>query len=310
MAKPTVWLASYADAKCYLSAFRLCHSVRGRGIDRFRLWTPRDLPADFRRGRESILRQKRGAGYWLWKPFIILETMREAAEGDVVIYCDAGVEIGGDLSPLVEIASRKGIVLFSNRPHMQKEWTKRDAFVLLDADSPRYWDAGQLMGGFMILQNNARARDFVNKWLAAMDDERVLTDAPNRAGAPNFSEFREHRHDQSILSILAMRENIEIFRDPSQNGAPCAYSMPNSPYGTLLYVHRKKARRIKLALCSVLPARTICKYLWRRAPPSSQHQAHALLRFASKHNLRVSVEARAAERLIDNAAMKKILPRG
>ena len=298
MAKQTVWLASYADAKYYLSAFRLCRSARGRGVDRFRLWTPRDLPADFRRGRESTLRQKRGAGYWLWKPFIILETMREAAEGDVVIYCDAGVNIGGDLSPLVEIASRKGIVLFSNGPYLQKEWTKRDAFVLLDADAPRYWDAGQLMGGFMILQNNARARDFVAKWLAAMDDERVLTDAPNQAGAPNFPEFREHRHDQSILSILATRENIEIFRDPSQNGVSCVYSRPNSPYGTLLWVHRKKARRIKLALCSVLPARTICKCLWRRAPPSPQDQAHALLRFASKHYLPVS-EVRAAERLID-----------
>ena len=266
MAKPTVWLASYATSKFYLSAFRLCRSARGRGVDHFRLWTPRDLPADFRRGRESVLRQKKGAGYWLWKPFIVLETMREAEEGDMVIYCDAGVEIVGDLSPLLEIASRNGIVLFSNRPHLQKEWTKRDAFVLLDADAPRYWDAGQLMGGFMILQNNARARDFVNKWLAAMSDERVLTDAPNRAGEPNFSEFREHRHDQSVLGILATRENIEIFRDPSQWGD--SYSMPNSPYGTLLFVNRKKARGIKRALCSVLPARKICECLWRRAPMS------------------------------------------
>ena len=298
MAKQTVWLASYADAKYYLSAFRLCRSARGRGVDRFRLWTPRDLPADFRRGRESTLRQKRGAGYWLWKPFIILETMREAAESDVVIYSDAGVEIGGDLSPLIEIASRKGIVLFSNGPYLQKEWTKRDAFVLLDADTPRYWDAGQLSANFMVLQNSARTRDFVAKWLAAMDDERVLTDAPNRAGEPNFSEFREHRHDQSILSILATRENIEIFRDPSQNGVSCVYSRPNSPYGTLLWAHKKKARRIKLALCSVLPARAICKCLWRRAPPSPQDQAHALLRFASKHYLPAS-EVRAAERLID-----------
>ena len=192
--------------------------------------------------------------------------MREAAEGDVVIYSDAGVEIRGDLSPLVEIASRNGIALFSNRPYLQKEWTKRDAFVLLDADSPRYWDAGQLSANFMALQNSARTRDFVAKWLAAMSDERVLTDAPNRAGAPNFPEFREHRHDQSVLGILATRENIEIFRDSSQWGD--SYSMPNSSYGTLLFVHRKKNRGIKRAICSILPARKICERLWRRAPMS------------------------------------------
>ena len=265
MAKPTVWLASYATSKFYLSAFRLCRSAWGRGVDRFRLWTPRDLPADFRRGHKHILRQKRGAGYWLWKPFIILQTMREAAEGDVVIYSDARMEILGDLSPLVEIALRNKIVLFSSCLFLQKEWTKRDAFVLLDADAPRYWDVKQLMAGFMVLQNSARTREFVAKWLAAMSDERVLTDAPNRAGLPNFPGFRDHRHDQSVLTILATRENIDIFRDPAYKRN--SVLMPNSHYGTLIFSHRKKAKArwlMKRVVCPVLPARKICEFLWRR----------------------------------------------
>ena len=39
-----------------------------------------------------------------------------------------------------------------------------------------------------------------------------------RSGLPNYPEFRDHRHDQSILSILQVKHQITTYEDPSQFG--------------------------------------------------------------------------------------------
>jgi len=63
--------------------------------------------------------QERGAGYWLWKPYIILKTLLyEMEEGDLLLYADSGSEAIGDLRPLFELAEEDDIVIFRNPPQM------------------------------------------------------------------------------------------------------------------------------------------------------------------------------------------------
>ena len=44
---------------------------------------------NFYKKNKNILDEPRGAGYWLWKPYIILETFKQIDEGDVVLYIDS-----------------------------------------------------------------------------------------------------------------------------------------------------------------------------------------------------------------------------
>jgi hypothetical protein len=37
-------------------------------------------------------------------------------------------------------------------------------------------------------------------------------------GKPNYKEFKDHRHDQSIFSVLTKKYNLLAYRDPSQWG--------------------------------------------------------------------------------------------
>ncbi len=258
--KPKVWLVTYATPIFYRSAIRLARSVRGRGVDAFRLYTPKDLPESFRRERRDLLRQRRGGGYWVWKPFILLHALREAAPGDIVIYLDAGVSVVDDLAPLAELGARRKVALFWSG-YITRCWTKRDAFILLGADSPRYWDARMAAGGYVVMQNGEPARRLAADWLEAISDPRVVSDIPNQLGQPNHDGFRENRHDQSALSILARRDGIELFRDPSQwsDEAP----MQNSAYGTLLSLHRRRGRWLLSWAYAMIPARRICRWLWR-----------------------------------------------
>ena len=48
----------------------------------------------------------------------------------------------------------------------------------------------------------------------AMRDARILCDGPNVCGLPNLDGFRDHRHDQSILTILAIKHGIKTHPSP------------------------------------------------------------------------------------------------
>jgi hypothetical protein len=161
----------------------------------------------------KIMNRSWGAGCWLWKPYILLDAMDSVEEDTIIIYTDAGQRYIADPSPLVALAANKDVVLFhSNKP--QRIWTKRDCFVLMQADAPQYWDARQLDASIQIYRAGAKARSFLVELQDLMRNPRILCSGPNTCGLPNFEGFRAHRHDQSIITILAMKRGIETFPSP------------------------------------------------------------------------------------------------
>lgn len=259
-----VHLVNFATPNFYKAQKKLNKSALRFGVDQCISYNKRILnKTEFYKKNKKILEQERGAGYWLWKPFIILETLRAAEDGDIVIYSDSGAEIIAPLEPLTDLCQQKGgILLFNvhtpNNKHTNLMWTKRDCFVLMDADTPRFHDAQQINGTPQLYQKSPRSIAFLEEWLNYCTDERILTDIPNRCGLDNYAEIKDHRHDQSVLSILGVRNEIETFRDPSQFGnhlklvpyrnrgdltpgltySPAPYT--NSSYGTIFYHHRER----------------------------------------------------------------------
>ncbi len=249
-------LVNYANPRFYDSQEKLNRSASKFGVDKIFAYQEKDLfETEFYRNNKKILDKKRGAGYWIWKPYFILQTMSKVPEDDIVIYCDCGIEIIKPLDPLFKICSQQdGIMLFRTHGQLNKKWTKRDCFVMMDCDYTKYWNGEQIMGSFSIYLNNERNRNFVEEWLHYCCNENIVTDIENICGLENLPEFKEHRHDQSILSLLAVKHDIEIYRNPNQTGnrhkmkefrqpgetggyASTPYT--NSPYATLLNHHRE-----------------------------------------------------------------------
>ncbi len=256
-------IISYANKGHYKNQRKLARSARKFGIDEIISYTEKDLKATiFYEQHKEILDQKRGGGYWLWKPYYILKTLKKMDKGGILIYSDSGVEITASLDPLIKICIKKGILPFSVGQYINKFWTKRDCFVLTDCDSEYYWNSRQYTASFILFKNSKQSRDFVSEWLNYCMNKNILTDIPNACGLSNLPEFKDHRHDQSILSLLAKKHNVEMFRDPSQWGnphkrpsarqknemLPFPYSdepFLNSPYGTLLNHHRRRSLTLK-----------------------------------------------------------------
>ena len=200
---------------------------------------------EFYKKNKYILSQPRGAGYWMWKFPTIFNTLETLEDGDIVMYVDAGIKVIDDLNPLFEVAknNRNNRPVFFKLPavdvphHLLKTWTKKDAFVLMDADTPKYWNANMVNAAVSLWTKNTETLTFLNEWEKYLRDPRILTDSPNMCGF-NYAEFKNHRYDQSILSILAVKHDFELYRDPTQWGNDEKNLFTNSPYLQLFYHHR------------------------------------------------------------------------
>ena len=201
-------------------------------------WTRDDLlSTDFYTSNHKILDQPRGAGFWSWKPYIILATLNKIGKDDWLIYSDAGKPfrrgdseragnnrignvINTTFDSIIEYAKQhNGFTPGIWIPHYgsAKVWSKRDCFVGMGCDEPKYYDSGQVQAGYSCWSNSQQSRDFLNQWLNWVQIEAVISDNPNIYGKPNFPEFRDHRHDQSVMTNLVIKNNIQLFGSKKQS---------------------------------------------------------------------------------------------
>lgn len=242
-------LVTFGDEKYSYSLQRLEDSAVEIGkVDDVFTYGPSDLEGEFKRKNAHVLSQPRGAGYWIWKPYIIMDAFDHLEEGDKVVYSDAGLVVIDDLTPLFDTVNEEvndgGKLIFRLPPHgvpahKAKTWTKRDCFVILGCNESKYWEADMTNGAVSVWINNERNREFLREWSRYMRDPRVVTDEPNMTG-PNDPAFKDHRHDQSVLTLLSVRNEYELFRDPTQFGEIDVDKFTNSPYGQLFDHHREK----------------------------------------------------------------------
>ncbi|MGP9803368.1 hypothetical protein [Paracoccus sp. NSM] len=173
-----------------------------------------------------ILEQPRGAGYWLWKPWIILQKLRECGPDDIVIYNDAGRYEKGAFRQfpafphaaveLCAMTPNRFIHGFIGAWQVQGDYTKRDAFILMGADTDEMRRAAQVCAGPLLFMPSDASFAFLEKWVEFCRDPRVLTDQPDEL-APTHPQFLDHRHDQSVGSILAHQTGAHYF-DFSDSG--------------------------------------------------------------------------------------------
>jgi hypothetical protein len=243
---------AFANERFYKSLDILERTSNDIGkVDEFVSYRPSDLHANnFWEENQSVLSHLLvsetspiGAGYWIWKPFIILETMKKLDDGDIVLYTDAGMKVLDNLNPLFDITktSKDNRMLFEPSmkygSHLHSTWTKRDCFVLMDLDGAVYWNARMLHAAFSVWMKTSKNIEFLSEWQRYLTDTRIVTDEPNTCGKPNFPDFKQHRWDQAVLSLLSLKYGRELYREPTQFSNNEKRKFPNSPYSQLFDHH-------------------------------------------------------------------------
>jgi len=179
-------------------------------VDEIRSYSQKDIDAIFYNTNIKILNKKRGSGYWLWKPYIILKALNEISEGDFLIYTDSGgIQIVGDVHSFIEELNEKNCYIWIQQmSHVEKKYTKRDVFILIDCDKKEYCDTGQYKANVIVIKKCQESIHFVKQWLFFCTDERILTDIKNQLNKENYEGFVENRHDQSALSLLYKKAEV------------------------------------------------------------------------------------------------------
>lgn len=160
-----------------------------------------------------------GAGYWLWKPYLIHKILHDDAimqEGDFLFYSDAGAFLVGPIHPLLlYMHLTNASYLFFETPHKQAVHCKRDSFVRQRCDAPECHEAIQVSTAYSVWRKDAEARQVAKEWLEDAKDFQSISDKPNIHGLKNLFGFKSHGHDQCILTNVLTRRGRRGGVDPS-----------------------------------------------------------------------------------------------
>lgn len=160
-------------------------------------------------------------------------------EGAYLFYCDSGSHFVHCTDELIHSFDTSFDIMPFELQTIEKHWTKRDCFQLMECDKAEVIDTKQRLGSFSLWKKTAFTMKFVEEWLNYSKDERIVTDIENVLGLPNYDGFVEHRHDQSIFSLLLKKYEIKVYRDPSQHGNDFVDLYPDSKYPQVLISTRQ-----------------------------------------------------------------------
>lgn len=188
-------------------------------FDKVLLWEPSDVDKGFMEKHKETFSYKRGAGLWLWKPYIIDKALREeCSEGDFLFYCDSGAFFVHSVNHLTSSMSQNEDIYVSSISLVEWQFTKADCFRLLDCDKEDVKNSAQIQSGFIGIRKTASSVKFIRKWLELCCDLTLLSGDKTALGLQNPAGFVAHREDQSLLSLLCKMGGVKPHRDPSQFG--------------------------------------------------------------------------------------------
>ncbi len=181
-----------------------------------RMYRLENLSEAFRKNNAALLANDKGAGYWVWKPQIILQSLQEISEGDILMYTDSGTTWVGDPRPLFDLFHRgQDVVGFYLVGTSDAQFSKRDTVMACMMENKI--ESPQIMGGVILFRASPESRHFVREWKRLCRIPRLVDDSPSVM--PPYGGFKEHRHDQSIFSLLYKREGYNpTFPAPTEWG--------------------------------------------------------------------------------------------
>ena len=205
---------TFSDSNMTQSAIVCRDSALKYGADISIMYNQSVYSAEFKRLNKHIIEQERGAGYWIWKPYIIEKKLSELPENSYLVYTDAGLQFVNKIQHIIERMDSDIWLFGNNWQHL--DWCKMDVMDFILPDWPLTFaeDSRQVQASVIIIRNTEAARQFVRKWLKLCQVDGFIDDSASIS--TNYHTFQEHRHDQAILTCLAYKHGIKLHWWPAQ----------------------------------------------------------------------------------------------
>ena len=163
----------------------------------------------FEKNSDVLCDNSKGDGWCLWKPYIILESLKKIHDGEIIFYMDSSDTFLPTLgSFLRKHFSSNDVLLCQMGESPNRNYTRRDTFYYMRCDSKKYWNTIQLEAGIIGIKKNNYTIKLMEEYLKFCSDPRIIKGGTNLCGLPNFPTFIDHRYDQSVLTNLKTKYGI------------------------------------------------------------------------------------------------------
>lgn len=206
------------------SANRIAEEAKSLNIfDTCNIFGEKDLPLPIK--SSPLFLTKKGGGYWLWKPYVIYNTLLKSNDGDYIVYVDCGSEIMKTLKweDYFNLLEKHDNIFFQYRDDFTygwssvnknysdspklKHWIKKSTinhFTKIFESDNDWLEKNKLWAGFIILKNNKQTRKLIEEWLNVMlFFPEIVNDVMLHEINDQTEFYSENRYDQTILTVVA-----------------------------------------------------------------------------------------------------------
>ena len=222
-----VFLCSFASPDLNLSVRRFTNQARDlKFYEDVKIFGKKELSNEIKNQINYFYKQKkiRLYGYACWKAFIIKKYLKTLPENSILQYSDIGCHFnpkGLDrLKDYIELANKYNLLTFQYKlpnwkiysdykfqQYFEYEYTKADAWNNLEIiDKSNILKSEQIWSGNIFFKNNSFSNMILNKWEEILKVNSLIDDSFSKLN--NHPSFIEHRHDQSIFSLICKKHNV------------------------------------------------------------------------------------------------------
>ena len=221
-----IYLCSFASSDLRKSRLRFENQAKEMKIYKdVKIFNEKDLSEKKKNQIYELNKiKKRLYGYGSWKPEIIQNCLKEIPENSILQYSDIGCHLNPKglrrlkdyLSLLNEnnilgfkyiVPTKSNYDKFKYQEYFEYQYTKGDVLKYFKIDmNSEIVNSQQFWSGTIFFKNNNFTKNFVNQWSEACKKNYLINDL--ESASTNHQNFIEHRHDQSLFSIIAKLNNV------------------------------------------------------------------------------------------------------
>ena len=165
---------------------------------------------------KKFLSSTRGYGYWMWKSFLVSRMMVLSSDDDLICYADIGCTFNdagiAKFGEYCALTSEYGSLCF-DLGHLERAYTKMDTYKKVFPETLDHLNTGQRCATTFLLKNTQDNRNIFEeiKKISVENNHFYITDVPSQE--QNHEEFKEHRHDQSVFSLMSKKYKFYCIPD-------------------------------------------------------------------------------------------------
>lgn len=197
-------LITYGDSKYEMAKTRFVQQADALKIfDKIIAYSEQELSEGLR--NSEVFKEKRGGGLWSWKPDVILTTLNNMEDGDILVYCDAGCSLYASKEWQRIWKEFHQYEVIAQRIYQRTDqWTRKNIIQYFETSNAQKWEKSfQFLATVVVLKATPFTRKLITEWRKIMTEHpELVKDVTCEERKSESKNFIENRHDQSIYSAL------------------------------------------------------------------------------------------------------------